>query len=420
MPPPNDTDHAIPGANIANRETIMSRLARLRLWCGISSPRWKTHRRNRTVDTVSGHESEPIRQSVEVEYWVIDDRGQLVDPGPLVAATPGAEREFVEPILEIKTTPCETTAELREELLGRIRAVLELADDMEKALVPLATPVYADEIRELPSDRTRVQNCVVGEDFEYVRHCAGTHIHVEQQPGRAVDQLNALVAIDPALALVSSSPYFRGQRLADGARSKLYRWMAYNSVPHQGWLWSYVADRAEWNRRLERRYDDFVTAAIDAGIDRHTVEANFDPESAVWTPVQFRETFGTVEWRSPDTAIPSRVLQLADHLATLTEWFRTAEVRIEGATPDCSPEEIVLPEFHDVLDTVETAIADGLTPDVRTYLDGMGFDLEHYEPTAPELADQEKLTHREAREVRLEQAKRLEDDVNQRISAAGD
>ncbi|WP_424004775.1 glutamate-cysteine ligase family protein [Haloarcula salina] len=361
---------------------------------------------------MSVHDSEPIRQSVEVEYWVIDEDGRLVDPGPLVEATPGAEREFVEPVLEIKTTPCGTTADLREELLGRIRTVLELAAELGKGLVPLATPIYADEIQELPSDRTRVQNCVVGEDFEYVRHCAGTHIHVEQRLGRAVDQLNALVAIDPALALVSSSPYFRGQRIADGARSKLYRWMAYNSVPHQGWLWSYVSDEAEWNRRLERRYEDFVTAAVDAGIDRHTVEANFDPESAVWTPVQLRGEFGTVEWRSPDTALPSQVVQLTDDVTDFVGGLRNTDVRIDGDTGRVTDDEVVLPEFDAVLDYVDDAIREGTADaEVCAYLDRMGFDVDAYDPISQEVDGREPVSPETARELRLEYADRLERDV---------
>ena len=140
----------------------------------------------------------PIRRSIEVEYWVIDDAGRLTSPGDLVDV-PGAEREFVEPILEIKTTPCETTAELRDELFGRIHNALDRAADRDKGLVPLATPLTSEEISEIPCDRTRIQNTVVGEDFEYVRPCAGTHVHVEHLPGRAVDQPTTLLSIDPAL-----------------------------------------------------------------------------------------------------------------------------------------------------------------------------------------------------------------------------
>jgi len=245
------------------------------------------------------------RRSIEVEYWVVDEEGYLTQPGALIDL-PGTEREFVEPMLELKTTPCESTTELREELFGRIRAAVDRGEELGKHLVPLATPLNHEEIREIPCDRTRIQNEVVGEAFQYVRHCAGTHIHIEQQPGRAVDQLNTLIALDPALALVNSAQHFRGEQMAAGARSKCYRWLAYDGLQEQGELWPYVEDREDWNHRLERCYERFRTQALDAGIKESTFERCFDPESAVWTPVQLRSEFGTVEWRSPDTTLPSR------------------------------------------------------------------------------------------------------------------
>jgi gamma-glutamyl:cysteine ligase YbdK (ATP-grasp superfamily) len=361
---------------------------------------------------VSVHESEPVRRSIEVEYWVIDTEGRLVEPGELVDVSPGAETEFVEPVLEIKTSPCETTAALREELFDRLERVLRRANELGRGLVPLATPLYEETVVERPSERTRVQNRIVGENFAYVRHCAGTHVHVEQQPGRAVDQLNTLVALDPALALVNSAPYFRGRRLCAGARSRLYRRLGYEDVPHQGWLWRYLDSADEWDRRLERRYDEFVTAAVEAGIDRRTVEEHFDPESAVWTPVQFRETFGTVEWRSPDTALPSQVLRLAEAVAGVVEHLRTAEVRIEGDTGRVTDDEIVLPTFDAVLEYVDAAIEDGLdSPAVRSYLDRMGFDVAAFDPATHRFDGGDELTPAAARELRLSHAERLERDV---------
>lgn len=343
---------------------------------------------------------------------MIDDEGRLTEPGELVAASPGAEREFVEPVLEIKTTPCETAAELREELFDRIGAVLERADDLGKRLVPLATPVGDERISELSSDRTRIQNTVVGEDFAYVRHCAGTHVHVEQQPGREIDQLNALVALDPALALVNSSPYYRGRPMAAGARSKCYRWLAYDDIPHQGWLWRYVSDREEWTRRLERRHEEFVTVATDAGVSRQTLESNFDPESAVWTPVQLRSSFSTVEWRSPDTALPSQVVRLANRLADIVGDLEDTDVRIDSQKGRVTDETIVLPEFDAVLEYVDAAIREGLESDaVRSYLDRMGFDVDAYEPITHEIAGRGRIDPDEARRLRLEYAERLERDV---------
>lgn len=362
-----------------------------------------------------------IRRSVEVEYWVVDGEGRLVEPGPLVEASPGAEREFVEPLLEVKTTPCESAAALRTELFDRLGAVLDRADDLGLGLVPLATPLSHDEIRERPSDRTRIQNRVVGEDFEYVRHCAGTHVHVEQQPGLEIDQLNALIALDPALALLNSSSYFRGLPLAAGARSKLYRWMAYDDVPHQGWLWSYVDDADQWDRRLERRYEEFVTAATDAGIARQAVEANFDPESAVWTPVQFREQFSTVEWRSPDNALPSQIVRLANRMAELVGRLDEIDVRIEGETGDLREDTLVLPEFGAVLEYVNAAVRDGLeSPEVQSYLDRMGFDVDAYEPLSHEFDDRGEIGTEAARRLRLEYAERLRRDLREATPVSGD
>jgi gamma-glutamyl:cysteine ligase YbdK (ATP-grasp superfamily) len=359
---------------------------------------------------VRGHDNEPVRRSVEVEYWVIDDEGRLVEPGELVAASPGAEREFVEPLLEIKTTPCESTAALREELFERLRAVLERADDLGRGLVPLATPINAEEIAELPSDRTWMQNRVVGDDFAYVRHCAGTHIHVEQQPGRVVDQLNTLIALDPALALSNSTPYFRGRRVAAGARSKLYRRLAYADLDHQGRLWPYVESTDEWTARLERRYEEFVAAAVEAGVDRDRVEAVFDPESAVWTPVQIRAEFGTVEWRSPDTTLPGQVVRLADDIASVVEVLRDVAVRIGGETGQVSSGGIVLPRFEAVTEYVDRAIAEGLAaPAVRSYLDRMGFDVSGYQPVTHDLARDggDAVSAAAARRHRLDHADRL-------------
>jgi len=361
---------------------------------------------------VSAHESESIRRSIEVEYWVIDDEGRLTAPEDLVGVAPGVEREFVEPLLEIKTTPCESTAELRAELVDRLGRVLDRAADLGMGLVPLATPLADAEIAELPSDRTRIQNDVVGENFGYVRHCAGTHVHVEQVPGQAIDQLNALVALDPALALVNSSPYFRGNSLAAGARSKLYRWMAYDDVPHQGRLWRYVDDTEEWTRRLERRHEEFVADAMAAGIDRRAIETHFDPESAIWTPVQLREEFGTVEWRSPDTALPSQVLDLADSIVDVVSRAVDAEVTIEGQAGEVTADRVVLPAFDSVIGYVNAAIRDGLDSEaVRAYLDRMGFDVGEYDPITNELAGRATVSPAEARGIRLDYAERLARDI---------
>jgi gamma-glutamyl:cysteine ligase YbdK (ATP-grasp superfamily) len=371
---------------------------------------------------VDSKEIESIRRSVEVEYWVIDNGGRLVEPGCLVDATEGAEREFVEPLLEVKTTPCETTRELRGELLARLSRVLARAEEVGKALVPLGTPINSDGIEEIPGERTRIQNRVIGESFGYVRHCAGTHIHFEQQPGNEVDQLNALIAIDPALALVNSSPYLDGESLGVGARSRAYRWRAYEGVRHQGRLWSYVDSLAEWRLRLERRYDEFLTAAAESGVDPEVVRENFDSESTVWIPTRLRDEFGTVEWRSPDAALPTDVITLADGVAEVIERVCDSEVRIQGGSGwvNTVEDEVVLPEFDAVLAYLEDAIRDGLhSPELMMYLKRMGFDLDRHSPVSRELVGRGDVSQEEAQRIRLGYADRLKKDVRRAGAEVG-
>jgi glutamate---cysteine ligase / carboxylate-amine ligase len=365
---------------------------------------------------------EASRRSVEVEYWVVDETGRLVGSGDLVEASPGVEREFVEPLLEIKTTPCETTAELSDELFERIERVLRRADESGKRLVPLATPIHHTEIRDVPSEHTRIQDRVVGEAFRYVRHCAGTHVHIEQHPGREIEQLNTVTALDPLLALVASSPFYRGERVATSARSKLYRRLAYRTLSNQGELWSYTPDLETWTERVRRQYEEFVSMAVEAGFDRAVVESTFDPEDAVWIPVKLRSAFSTVEWRSPDAALPSQVVAVADDLVRLVDRATRADVRIGGETIRLTDEEVVLPEFEVVREHVDAAIETGRrSTAVRSYLEGAGVDTDAYDPLVEEMDDlSDRVSVEEARELRLEYAARLERDVRRGPSIGGE
>jgi hypothetical protein len=213
---------------------------------------------------------------------------------------------------------------------------------------------------------------------------------------------------------VNSSPYFDGRRLATGARSLLYRRMAYDDLPRQGRLWPYAADVQTWARRLERRYAEFKAEAVIAGIDSETVDATFDPEGAVWTPVKLRAEFSTVEWRSPDTALPSQVVRLADDVVGAIRRLADATPRIEGNTGHLTDGTIVLPEFEALEGHVDAAIREGISSDaVRAYLGRMGFDVDAYEPLADEIGRRTEVSSAEARELRLECADRLEADIRQ-------
>ncbi|MCU4926970.1 glutamate-cysteine ligase family protein [Halobacteria archaeon AArc-dxtr1] len=385
-----------------------------------------------------------MQKSIEVEYWVIDQDGELTSPGPLVDHSDQVEEEFVEPLFELKTPPCETIHGLRTTFVDQLDDVLSRADELGKKLVPFGTPINCESIDRLPGERGRIQKAVVGSNFDFSKYCAGTHVHFEQR--NVVDQLNALIALDPALALCNSSPYLQGEWVADGARAYCYRKRGYAEFPKHGQLWHYVDTVAQWHRRLERRYEEFEAAAAEAGVDDDAFADHFSPDDVVWTPVRLRTEMPTVEWRAPDATLPSQLLRLVSALDDVMEAVHHTNVRIAGgesahsaadggsefvstrtphtapgtSSPDridsgaagISPEAITLPAFEPLCELVEAAMHDGMHSDpVVDYLERMGFPTAEFHPLSSQIDGRQFVTKADACDLRLEYADRLEEDV---------
>ncbi|WP_049929115.1 glutamate-cysteine ligase family protein [Halopiger goleimassiliensis] len=365
-----------------------------------------------------------MNTSLEVEYWVVDDDGDLTAPDTLLDVSEQIDPEFVEPMLELKTTPCASMDELREEFLGLLAEVVDAARDQDKRLVPLATPLRATpaEIPYRDKRGTDLQRRIVGPTFDDARVCAGTHLHLEQS--NVVDQLNTLTAIDPAFALVNSASHYRGEPILECARPYLYRRSCYDTCPEQGQLWPYVDSVAEWEARLESAYDCFRERARERGVDLETFDDEFDPYDAVWTPVRLRTAMPTVEWRSPDTALPGQVLQLAEDVRSTVMRADANGTSVGGPTvaadggtaptPDGRGGPVSLPPFETVEHVTDAAIHDGLeSPRVRRYLRRLGFSPSAYRPYADRLPDG-RLSKRHAKQCRLQAADRLEADLGTR------
>lgn len=356
-----------------------------------------------------------MKKGIEVEYWVIDRNGALTTPGTLAEHSKYVEEEFVYPLFELKTPPCETYTNLRSTFIDQLDGVLSRADELDKMLVPLGTPINGALIERWPSERSRIQQRVIGDNFAYAKYCAGTHLHFEKR--NVTDQLNVLASLDPALALLNSSPYFRGERIANGARAYIYRKKCYEHFPKHGQLWEYVDTVGQWERRLERRFDEFKEAAIDAGVDEESVDTHFSPDDVVWTPVRLRNAMPTVEWRSPDATLPSQILRLAKEMDTVMEQLHHTNVSIDDRTGKVTDNGITLPKFDTVLNYTEKAIHDGIeSADVTTYLERMGFDVQGYDPITRKIGGRDHVNPDEARELRLWCGKLLRRDVNHLLS----
>lgn len=149
-----------------------------------------------------------ITTGIELELWVTDDDERLADADAITDVHPRFEPEFVPSLIEVETEPHDTASGLRQDLHDLLRTASETAARHDLRVVPFGTPLSeADE----PATSTRGQlfEGVYGEGILAAKNCAGAHIHFEKSNVRR--QLNLLTALDPTLALVSSSLYYRGE-----------------------------------------------------------------------------------------------------------------------------------------------------------------------------------------------------------------
>jgi hypothetical protein len=223
-------------------------------------------------------------------------------------------------------------------------------------------------------------------------------------------QLNLLTALDPALALVSSSPYYLGERRQDSSRAAAYRTECGTAFRQYCDLWSYADGVDEWQARVDRAYEHFLRLAGERGVGREAAEAHFEPEDTVLNPVRLRREQPTVEWRAPDSTLPSRALRLVDDVRKLVD--RVESTPVEVGRPGVRADRIGVPQFSELWNLRERAIDQGLASErVREYLRSFGLNPAAYRPVSGQLYGPGTLSEPMAREIRLEYARRLEADV---------
>jgi hypothetical protein len=348
-----------------------------------------------------------MKVGVEAEYWVVDETGALCDGRELVDAHECVEPEFISSLVEIKTPPVETEAALRHALQSTLQTVLAAADAQGKRLVPLGTPL-ADSSSPIVSERGRLLERIYGDGIKPAMQCAGTHIHFDA--GNVPRQVNLLTALDPALALVSSSPCYAGEQTMHASRPYAYRSLCGEEFVQFRDLWEYTTTAAAWDDRLAAAYEAFRTLAIDRGVTEQEFTTHFQPENTMPTPVRVRQQFPTIEWRAPDTALPSQVVTLTSDVSRLVG--QTAAKPVEIGEPGVGPERIRIPAFDDLTQLTRAAIERGLdSPAVWDYLEAMSIDPRDYQPISSEIGQQSSVSVAEARRIRLDYADRFERDV---------
>lgn len=333
-----------------------------------------------------------MKLGVEIEFWTVNNKGNLTSCEKLVNELDFAEKEFVKPLYEIKTSPHESLEELTNSIEYKIKTSIEKAGEHNLKLVPTGTPLNSGKIEALKSERGLIQQEIIGENLKHAKKVAGFHIHFERED--TVKQLNTLTALDPALSLLNSSPYYQGNPIAASSRNKIYRYRCYRDFPQHGQLWDYTESLAEWEERMQKRFSEFKQAGLKKGLDEQQIEDNFTAGDALWTPIRLRENYPTVEYRSPDTAMPSQIkLFLKDIVKAMRE-----------------RENKPLPKFKKVKKLSREAIEKGKTDNVERYLRRYGFKTSEYRNKRT-FTKKDSLSRKQACKIRLDEAKRMKTDL---------
>jgi hypothetical protein len=106
--------------------------------------------------------SSDITTGVEMELWVVDERGRLCDGEGIAAAHDRIKPEFIDPLLEVQTEPHDATIDLRRDLQEVLSTAIDAAAAEGKALVPLGTPLTAADA-DVNGERGRLYERIYGD-----------------------------------------------------------------------------------------------------------------------------------------------------------------------------------------------------------------------------------------------------------------
>jgi glutamate---cysteine ligase / carboxylate-amine ligase len=232
----------------------------------------------------------PFTFGMEEEYFLVDAETKLIArnvPKEFFAAAKAATdgrstTEFLQPQIEVITSPHVQTADARAELRHLRRTVAAVAADYGLAIFAAGTH---------PTAAWRQAQQTANERYDTVMHdlqmigqrdmLCGLHVHVELPNGDArIDVMYRMLPYLPLfLALSTSSPFWQSRRTG----LKGYRLAAYDELPRTG-VPELFRTRAE--------FDSYVAALVQAGV--------IQDSSYIWWAIRPSLANPTLELRAPD------------------------------------------------------------------------------------------------------------------------
>jgi carboxylate-amine ligase len=188
------------------------------------------------------HPSATPTVGAELELMLLDpDSGDLA-PGAVRLLQTCAEEsidnvsaELMQSMIELKTGVCGNVADVRDQLVGRLRRIRNIARSMGYQLAMSGTHPFHRPSNSAVSPSERYERLV--DRLAYLIHqrvVFGLHIHVGLPSGdMALGVMNQLVQYLPhLLALSASSPFWQGVDTGlASCRTALYRTLPHSGVP---------------------------------------------------------------------------------------------------------------------------------------------------------------------------------------------
>jgi carboxylate-amine ligase len=227
---------------------------------------------------------------IEEEYLLVDrETGALIREAPPSMldeckqllegqVTP----EFFQSQIEVGTHVCTTLQDARAELARLRRAVSDVANAHDLAIIAASTHPFSATESQKHTDKDRY--AILVRDMQAVARrmvISGMHVHVGiEDPDMRIDLMNQTRYILPhLLALSTSSPFWEG--VNSGLMS--YRIAVWNELPRTG-LPEYFSSFADFKRHAD--------VLIDAGV--------IEDSSKIWWDIRPSMRFPTLEMRISD------------------------------------------------------------------------------------------------------------------------
>jgi glutamate---cysteine ligase / carboxylate-amine ligase len=228
---------------------------------------------------------------MEEEYFLVDAETKVVARDvPLEffdaakkASDGRASTEFLQPQIEVISSPHVNMADARAELRTLRRTVSTIAAGYGLAILAAGTHPTAFWREAQQTDKQRYDT--VMDDLQMIGQrdlLCGLHVHVElPDPDQRVDVMYRILPYLPLLlALSTSSPFWQTRRTG----LKGYRLAAYDELPRTGLPELF---------RTREEFDAYVAALVRAGVIKDS--------SYVWWAVRPSLNNPTLELRAPDS-----------------------------------------------------------------------------------------------------------------------